>query len=54
MVKAPASPDAVMAALEHPLKAEALRVILLGLKTPKRDESVKWSAPIYAVGGCTA
>ena len=42
-----------MAALEHPLKAEAeaLRAILLGLKAPKLDESVKWNAPSYAVGG---
>lgn len=41
-----------MAALDHPLKAEAgaLRAILLGLKTPKLDESVKWNAPSYAVG----
>ena len=49
MAKAPASSDAVMAALEHPLKAEAeaLRVILLGLKAPKLDEAVKWNAPSY-------
>lgn len=42
-----------MAALHHPLKAEAdaLRAILLGLKTPKLGESVKWNAPSYAVGG---
>lgn len=41
-----------MAALEHPLKAEAeaLRVILLGLKAPTLDESVKWNAPSYAIG----
>jgi hypothetical protein len=53
MARAPASADAVMTALEHPLKAEAgaLRVILLGLKAPKLDESVKWNAPSYAVGG---
>ncbi|MEX1249605.1 MAG: hypothetical protein WEA77_00215 [Hyphomonas sp.] len=30
---------------------EALRAILLGLKAPKLDEPVKWSAPSYAVGG---
>lgn len=42
-----------MAALSHPLRAEAdaLRVILLALKAPKLDESVKWNAPSYAVGG---
>ena len=53
MAKAPALPDAVMTALELPLKAEAeaLRVILLGLKAPKLDEAVKWNAPSYAVGG---
>lgn len=52
MAKAPASPDAAVAALEHPLKAEAeaLRAILLGLKAPKLDGSVKWNAPSYAVG----
>ncbi len=53
MAKPPASPDALMAALAHPLKAEAdaLRAILLGLKTPKLEESVKWNAPSYAHGG---
>lgn len=53
MAKAAASPDALMAALEHPLKAEAeaLRAILRGLKAPKLDESVKWNAPSYAVSG---
>lgn len=53
MAKAATSADALMAALEHPLKAEAeaLRAILLGLKAPKLDESVKWNAPSYAVGG---
>lgn|SRR3990167_1427785 len=53
MAKAPASADALMAALEHPLKAEAdvLRAILMGIKTPKLDEAVKWNAPSYAAGG---
>lgn len=47
MTKAAVSADA----LTHPLKAEAdaLRAILLGLKTPKLKESVKWNAPSYAV-----
>ncbi len=42
-----------MAALSHPLRAEAdaLRVVLLAQKAPKLDESVKWNAPSYAVGG---
>ncbi|MFN7163307.1 MAG: DUF1801 domain-containing protein [Hyphomonas sp.] len=53
MAKAALSAGEVMAALSHPLKAEAdaLRVILLALKAPKLDESVKWNAPSYAVGG---
>ncbi|MFN4224896.1 MAG: DUF1801 domain-containing protein [Hyphomonas sp.] len=53
MAKAPVSPDSLMAALEHPLKpeAEALRTIIRGLKRPQLDESVKWNAPSYALGG---
>ena len=53
MAKAALSAGEVMAALSHPVKAEAdaLRVILLALKAPKLDESVKWNAPSYAVGG---
>ncbi|MFN3911589.1 DUF1801 domain-containing protein [Hyphomonas sp.] len=53
MAKAAQSAGEVMAALSHPLRAEAdaLRVILLALKAPKLDESVKWNAPSYAVGG---
>lgn len=50
--KAP-TPDAFMAALSHPLKAEAdaLRGIIRGLKTPRLDEGIKWNAPSYSVGG---
>lgn len=53
MAKAPVSPDTVMAALDHPLKAEAeaLRAILSALKAPALEESVKWNAPSYALGG---
>lgn len=51
MAKPALSADEVLAALPHPLKAEALRAILRGLKTPVLDESVKWNAPSYAAGG---
>jgi hypothetical protein len=53
MAKAAQSADEVMAALPHPLKAEAetLRAILRGLKTPVLEVSVKWNAPSYAAGG---
>lgn len=42
-----------MAALDHPLKAEAeaLRAILNALKAPVLEESVKWNAPSYTHGG---
>lgn len=42
-----------MAALQHARRAdaEALRTILRGIKRPALDESIKWNAPSYAVGG---
>ena len=42
-----------MAALDHPLKvqAEALRSMIRAIKAPALEESVKWNAPSFSVGG---
>lgn len=50
--KPPASVDALMAALDHPLKREleSVRRAILAA-SPKIEDGVKWNAPSFHIGG---
>jgi hypothetical protein len=51
MAKAPETVDALMAGLDHPLKAEIEAVRAIILKTKGVDEGVKWNAPSFRTAG---